>query len=153
MTYSGSRVFANLERFSKYNACPIYDEAGIFFWILVYRSRSSNSLLSIAGFKPSVSEAIEIMERLFEKLKAASDGQTLALKEETAFDIYFKDGFVLQRDFKFLTDGSVQPDTQSMAIYEQFLPFNSQLHTDEGCVPVKELPLFYKNKGVDKYKD
>ena len=100
-----------------------------------------------ADFKPTSSEAIKMQERLFEKLNAAGDGQTFALKGQRAYDVYFQRGFVLMREFKFLTDGSVQPDTESMAIYNQFLPFSSDRQSDRDCVPVEGLPPFYKNKG------
>ena len=125
MIFSATRVFENFEEISKYNKYPIWGD----------------------DLKPSSLEAIEILEKLFEKLNTAGDGQTFALKDEEAFKVYHRKALVLPKEFKFLTDGSVQPDTESEFIYYQYLPFNSDRHTDEGCVPIEELSRFYKNKG------
>ena len=125
IAYSAYNVINNLEWVTRLNSYPVFDEA---------------------GFKPSDLEAIKTQEKLFEELNNAGDGQTFALKDMKAFDVHFKWGLVLPGEFKFLTEGSVQPDTESIFTYHQYLPFNSEKHTDEGCVSLKELPSFYKNK-------
>ena len=90
-----------------------------------------------------------MLERLFEKLNTGADGQTFALKGELALRVYFFKRLILPREFKYQTDGSVRPDTKIMANFDQLLSFNSDRHTDEGCNPVENLPLFYKNKGKE----
>lgn len=124
--YAGFSVFATLEQLIKRNAYPTSDES---------------------GFTPSNFEAIQTLEKLFEKLRTPGNGQRFALNGQQALDVYFEDGFVLPVEFKFLTDGSVQPDTNSILAFEQFLPFQNAHHSDNDCVPAEKLPLFYRNKG------
>lgn len=126
MIYSAYNLIETLEWVVNRNSYPVFDEA---------------------GFKPRVLDIIKTQEKLFEKLNNAGDGQTFALKDKTAFDVYFKWGFVLRKEFKFLTEGSVQPDTESLLTHDQYLPFNNPHHSDKDCVLAKELPQFYKNKG------
>ena len=126
ITYSAYSVLGTLHRLAEYNGYPVNSEA---------------------DYKPTDSKAIRALEDLFKELKTGADGQTFALKDLTVFDVYFERGFVQPIEFKFLTDSSVQPDTKSMITYDQFLPFNSNQQSDEGCVLVEELPLFYKKKG------
>lgn len=94
-------------------------------------------------------EATDILEKLFEELNTVADGQTFAFKDKKVSEVYYYLGLVVRGEFKFLTDGPVQPDTESMLHYEQYLPFNNRQHTDEGCVPANDLPVFYKNKGKE----
>ena len=123
--FSGRNVFSILKRLTKYNEYPIFD----------------------ADSKPTSLEAIKILEKLFEKLKTSADA--FALKSERPWDVFFYKNIILPREFHFLTEGSdrVGPDTKSMFTYDQFLPFNTKDHVDQNCVPVEDLPLFYKNKG------
>ena len=125
MIFSASNIFENLVEVSMYNSYPTWG----------------------GDFKPTETETFRILERLLEKLNTDADGQTFALKDQDAVDLFYKRGLVLPVEFKFLTNGPVQSETESMLTYDQYLPFNSDRHTDEGCVPLKELPSFYKNKG------
>ena len=128
MVFFATNVFENLHDVSMRNSYPIWS----------------------GDFKPTRTEAIRILERLFEKLNTGADGQTFALKGEQASEVFYRRELVLPGEFKFLTNGPVQPETESMLTYEQYLPFNSDRHTDEGCVPLEKLPRFYKKKG-NKY--
>lgn len=125
---SACGVLRTLTRIGRFSIHPINDEA---------------------GFEPSSSEAIKALEKLFEKLNNTGDGQVFALKDETASEVYnFKRGLVQPIEFKFLTDGPVQPDTKATLIYEQYLPFYKPTLSDSlHCVPVKLLPMFYKSRG------
>lgn len=118
-------VFSTLERMFRFNSYPINDEA---------------------DYKPTNTEAIETLGKLFDELKTGANGQTFALKSEKAFDFYFKDGFVLPREFKFLTEGPASLN-KGMITLDQYFPFNNQHHEDTNCVPVEKLPSFYKTKG------
>lgn len=128
--YSGANVFVDLKWLAKFNKCPTQDSA---------------------GFKPTSWELIKNLGKLLSELQYASDDQTLAFSWAHAEQLYFHRGFALLREFKFLKDdlGKVLPSTRSMINFEQFLPFHNKKHTDKNCVPVEELPLFYKTKGKD----
>ena len=124
------------------SGCSIFEN---FFWVT---NLNSYPLSKGAHSKPTISEALKILEELFEKLKTGGT-ETFAFKSERPEDVFFHKKIVLPREFHFLTEGSdrVQPDTKSMLTYDQFLPFNNKNHVDENCVPIDKLPWFYKNKG------
>lgn len=126
--FKGISVFSLLNHIQKYNWYPGNDDADI---------------------TPNSPESYEMFEKLFDKLKTDSDHQTFALKSDNPFDALFVTQIVLQREFKFLTEGSdrINADTKSMLIFNQFLPYYNKYHNDEHCVPVADLPLFYKKKG------
>ena len=100
-------------------------------------------------YKPKPREAVKILEKLMSELQASQDGQTFAFGSEKASDVYWYRHTAVSKEFKFLKEGSDRegPDTKGTLIYEQFLPFNNQNHNNSGCVAVKDLPKFYKNKG------
>ena len=107
-------------------------------------------IVDYVGGTPSGTVLSALFEQLLEKLKTGAESdQTFAFKYESTYKVYYWKDIVLPREFKFLTEGSVQPDTKSMLTYDQFFPFNNKNHVDTNCVPVEELPLFYKNKGID----
>ena len=124
--YSGYNIFYNFYWVTNANNYPISDEADT---------------------KPTSSEAIKILEELFEKLKTGGT-ETFAFKSERPHDVFYYKEIVLPREFHFLTEGSdrVQPDTKSMLTYDQFLPFNNKNHVDKNCVPIEKLPWFYKDR-------
>lgn len=124
--WKGLHLFSNLLAPTEKNAFPIYQDA---------------------EFEPTNLEAIKILEHLFEQLNTDADGQTFALKGESAFDFYFDHGFVLAKNFKFLADGPVHPDAKTVLTLEMYLPFHTDQPDDTNCVPVDQLPLFYKNNG------
>ena len=116
--------------------------------------QNCNPINDDADFTPKSGAFFKMFEKLFDELKTGSDEmKTFALKSERAFDVFFDSEIVRPREFKFLTEGSdrVQPDTKSMLIFDQFFPFNNKNHVDTNCVPVEELPLFYKNKGSHRW--
>ena len=99
--------------------------------------------------KPINPKAVKILEKVMSELQGSQDGQTFAFGSEKATDVYWHRQTVVSKELKFLKEGSdrVGPDTKGMLIYEQFLPFNNQNHNNSGCLTVKDLPSFYKNKG------
>lgn len=98
-------------------------------------------------YKPTNPEAIKTLEKLLKKLKAGIDGQTSVWKPEEAADILLTRDVVFTREFKLLK-GQTQLDTKIMVTYDQLLPFHNKNWTaNENCVPVKDLPKFYKIKG------
>ena len=100
-------------------------------------------------------EIVDMHKKLIDKIQGNSDGQTFAFESESgdSFECIRKllwQEIVLLRDLNFL-NGSlnrVGPNTERILFYDQFLPFNNEPHNDEDCVPVKDLPPFYKNKGT-----
>lgn len=126
--YSGLFVFIMIERFAIENKHAIYD---------------------YAYAKPTTLETKDRLEKLMDELKTGADGLTFAFKSERATKVYYYQRILRPKEFKFLKEDlqSIQPGTKSMLTYEQFLPFNNQLHNDEGCVSVEDLPRFYKEKG------
>lgn len=136
ISYSGQSVFETLERF-----------------VIEHK----NAVKFEAAYKPRTSVAVKRLQKWMDELKNDAEGQTFAMASESAWDIYSNKSIVLPKEFKFLTKGSepIGPETRTMLTYVEFLPFNSphKPHNDEACVPASELPLFYKNKGVDKYED
>lgn len=128
-------AFTTFERLSRYNSYPIHDGLNDLFHPDFI-------------FKPETLQLIKILEKLFRELSTSAGGQTFALKSDEPWSIYFKmGGFVFPGEFKFLTEGRVQPDTKSLLTYDQYLPFYNADHSDKNCIPAKDLPLFYKNKG------
>ena len=99
--------------------------------------------------KPITLEAVKKLEKVMSELQGSQDGQTFAFGSEKASDVYWYRHTAVSKEFKFLKEGSDRegPDTKGTLIYEQFLPFNNQNHNNSGCVAVKDLPRFYKNKG------
>lgn len=126
----GESVFSELGNIQKYNRYPGDDRADI---------------------TPDSTESLEMFEKLFNELKTDSDDQTFAFKSDDPMDVLFDAQIVLQREFKFLAEGldPINSDTKSILVFDQLLPFHNKKHTDENCVPVADLPPFYKNKGKD----
>ena len=104
-----------------------------------------------ADFEPVPWQAVEVLKQLMEQLQASTDGQTLAFKSEDARHVYWYKEIAALKEFKFLKQGSdrVSSYTKSMLIYDQLLPFNNENHDDNHCVPLDDLPRFYKRKGED----
>ena len=123
--FSGYSVLSTFERFSKFN-----------------RQAADMD----ADYKPTTSQSIDLLRKLIKQLQ--TDGQTFALRSENVVDIYLYKGLALPREFKFLAGD--QADAKSMLIYDLCLPFNSNKHDSKNCVPVKELPRFFKEKGKEK---
>lgn len=100
-------------------------------------------------FKPTASEAIDILAKLMAKLETSQDGQAFAFGLSNAWDVYRGKKIAAFKEFKFLRGGSnfVGLDTRSMLIYDQLLPFNNMNHNDQNCVAFKDLPYFYTSKG------
>lgn len=107
-----------------------------------------------SDFRPTISEAVEILKKLMEQLQADMDGKRFAFAyQDTALHIYWNKEIAVFRELKFLKENSnhVRPDTKSMLRYDQFLPFNNANHEDDNCVTAADLPEFYKNKGKEPY--
>ena len=124
---SGRRIFYILENMFNYNWHPRQEET---------------------DFRPTISDAIEILENLMAKLNAAQDGQTFAFITNHASNVYWHKRIAAFGEFKFLKQGSdrIGPDTKSILFYDQLLPFNNANHSDHKCVAGKDLPDFYKYK-------
>lgn len=116
----GSGVFETLQKMVDYNLYPIG-----------------------GGIEPTIPEGIKILEKLIEKLKTGTNGQTFAFKSERALDVYYYSGIVLPREFKFIGEGS---DAKGVITYDQYMPFHNDHHVDENCVSVKNLPWFFKHQ-------
>ena len=114
----GSGVFETLQKMVDYNLYPIG-----------------------GSIEPTMIGGIKILEKLIEKLKTGTNGQTFAFKSERALDVYYYSGIVLPREFKFLGEG---PDAKGVLTYNQYMPFHNERHVDENCFPVKNLPWFLK---------
>ena len=100
-----------------------------------------------ADFKPTASDAVEMLEKLIAKLKTSQGDQKFAFATETGWGIYTKKIAVF-KEFGFLKEGleHVGPDMKSRLTYDQLLPFNNKNHNEANCVTAKDLPSFYKNK-------
>ena len=102
-----------------------------------------------ANFEPKTGEAIKMQEKLIDKIKNSTEGQTFVFGQNTARDVYLLYEIHIPKEFKFLRRDSdrISPETKSMLKYEQFLPFNNQNHGNLDCVAAKELPRFFQKKG------
>lgn len=112
-----------------------------------------NAGYSDASYRPYTGDLVDQLKEWMEEVdRNGTDVQKFAFSWEKAGDIFTGKQIVLFRGFKFLTgdSGQVQSDTKSRLFSEHFLPFFNKNHTDENCVSVKDLPKFYKNKGVDE---
>ena len=127
--WSGLQLFRILDEINRYNWPPANTEA---------------------NFKPEIHETIETLEKLMDKLKVSTDGQTFAFRDEVASKVYYKEIF-LPKEFKFLNKSSdrIGPKMKSILKYEQFLPFNNHDHDNRDCVAFNDLPWFYKHKGKE----
>lgn len=126
--HGGHGVFESLDRMARKNRLPQY---------------------FLAYFEPSQSDGIARLEKLFEQYKTGGDLKNFALKSLVPYEVYVL-ALIRPGEFKFLTEGSARPDTKSMFTYDHYLPFYNPEHTDEGCVRIKDLPAFFKNKGVNR---
>lgn len=135
--------------------------AGVELFLALERLIKDNghSTGSRDDYKPSTDKAVENLRKLMDRIKTVDDRQTFAFDSEAANDIYWFKRIAVLRDFKHLNEGDlgapqiIGSDTNGILIYDQYLPFNNRLHTDEGCVPASKLPLFYKSKGKDQDDD
>ena len=124
--FSGLEVLDSLKLLAFYNWSPSPEEA---------------------NFKPKPREAIKTLEKLMDKLKASTGGQTFAFVNNTALEVWNKK-INVHKEFKFLKRGSdhIGPETNGMLTYEQFLPFNNQNPDNRDCVAATYLPEFYRKK-------
>ena len=98
------------------------------------------------GHKPTSDEAVEMLGKLMERLKAGD--QTFAFAVDAARDVYYHRKIVRPRELKFLRAGLDRFDVKILISYDQFLPFNNGNHNDANCVMLEDLPLFYQNRGI-----
>ena len=125
--YSGYGVFEILHRFAERNQTPY--------------------IVNEAHYTPGIRKQVAELAKLIDDIILGN--WQFALRYEGASYIHNAFAIFPPKEFKLLKEGrqGIQPDTKSMIIYDQLLPFNNPLHNDEGCVPVEQLPLFYKKKG------
>ena len=128
---SGWAVFETLDRFFVENKYSNHDD--------------------LADFEPTNRETLEELRELLSPRKASSHSQTFAFGA-AHYEVFFTE-LVLPIEFQFLKGGSdrLGPETRSMISFELLLPFNNRNGKEENCVPAKNLPWFYKNKGENKF--
>ena len=124
--FSGLSVFNNLRILTIFNWSPTYHQA---------------------DFKPEIPEVIEMLEKLMDKLKTSTGGQTFAFGDDSAYNVYWYKQISALKEFKFLKKAPhpIYPVTKSLLTFELLLPFNNK-NPDTDCVSVNGLPLFYKNR-------
>lgn len=118
--YSGVALFLTLRDFFQFNLHPTISEA---------------------AFKPTESETNRMLDEMIGNFNENTDGPTFAFGSQSALLVLDRK-ILLAREFKFKS-----VDTKSVLTYELFLPFQNKNPDNGRCVPVGDLPLFYKNKG------
>lgn len=99
-----------------------------------------------ADYKPTNSEAKEMLTKLMTKLNTSADDQVVfAFIRDDPSDVLFHKKIVIPKGFKFLRDAELKVQLS----YEQFMPFGTEHHNNTNCVTAKDLPAFYKKKGKD----
>ena len=99
-----------------------------------------------ANFRPTKAKLLEEFVPLIKKLNNNTEGQKFAFQSYIEEGYYYTE-IALLKEFKFLKEGSVDPETKSMLTYDLIFPFNIKKHDDRSCVQVRNLTAFYKKKG------
>ena len=125
MAYLGQGVLEVFDDLFGHNKHPLYDRG---------------------DYEPEDLVLVRELAKLMRKLKAGSDSVQKFALTSNHFFVRTHRQIVLPKEFKYLKENTerVGPETRGMIIYDQFWPFYNQNHNDENCVPVKDLPLFYK---------
>ena len=104
-------------------------------------------------FKPTSWEKIVSLRELIAQLETSTNDRTFAFEYYDGWYVYHHKQIVRPKEFRLLMGGlnRVLPGTKLMLVYDQLMPFTNANHNDQNCVPVRDLPQFYKNKGVTIY--
>lgn len=132
IAYSGVALFMALEDFFDFNRHAVLPEA---------------------AFKPTKAETTRWLDKLMDRFEEDTDGPTFAFESEEAWQVLSNRKTILPRELKFLIEGEGRtgPNRKSMLTYELFLPFENKNPNKDRCVPVDDLPLFFKNKGRKQF--